>query len=144
VLELESHPTASTTDIAGFVIPKVGRGTVRMGGNRVKYVTPSDVGPNMCSADFYNKLGLPLPSWLVPLSLLVKVFADTVMKTMRLWKEHVADRWEELDYDARIAADPMFYGPIMAMEQDQLKRRNSSAHFHDEEMQMETAKLPPS
>merc|ERR1712048_1076846 len=66
------------------------------GGSAAFFVTPSDVGSNFIDCTVVAKADIPVPRWLVPLSLWKRVIAGVFSNTFTKLNERVVQRWGDL------------------------------------------------
>merc|ERR1719321_2180083 len=58
------------------------------------------------------RVGLPVPSWMLPLSLVKRVVIELLRETFVRVKERVLDRWHEFDFDARELRSSELYSRV--------------------------------
>lgn len=100
------------------------KATLMNGGSTAFFITPSGLGPNFVDGTVVAKTDVPVPRWLVPLSLWKRVIALSFSKTLTKIHERVVQRWEDLDFDKRIAALPELYQETAKIAENASRRSN--------------------
>lgn len=111
VLKTEISPPSDAETHEGIAIPKPGPRVIRMEAKNYVYFMPGR-RPDVTEVVIVGELGMPLPSWMVPLGLLSRFASDFITKTFIMVKEDVYDHWKDWQFDERIAANDNFYGSI--------------------------------
>ena len=111
VLVSEVSPPSGVEACAGFKIPKPRRRVIRMELKAYQYVTPGAL-PNTTKTLIIAELGAPVPSWMIPMSLLARFVADFFTKTLVKLKQEVIDKFAQYPFDDRMVAQSAFYQAV--------------------------------
>jgi len=110
VLIVDASPPQDMTSFAGSGLPQQAPRSVRISSMcLVMYLTPSRGRPGYSDVFVIAKAGLPVPEWILPLTLIKKFLANYYVNGFRSAKAHIVDKWADLDYERRIMGCPDFY-----------------------------------
>mmetsp|Transcript_107590 Transcript_107590/g.335479 ORF Transcript_107590/g.335479 Transcript_107590/m.335479 type:complete len:497 (+) Transcript_107590:68-1558(+) len=123
VLVSDMSPPSDTSEYCGWQLPTQPKKCIRLSNiGLVLYFVPNEANPSWSDVFAFCRVGVPAPQWIVPISLVKTFLAHHFLSVFKSIKIHIADKWNELDYGARITACPDFYGPIAELQK---KKRSS-------------------
>jgi len=110
VLVMDFGVPADATKHAGFDLPQHVHRAVRLAGmSMILYFTPRADLPGHCDVFAFGKTGVPVPQWLVPLSLLKRFLSHHFLSVFIAIKTHIVNNWDSLAYAERMQNCPTFY-----------------------------------
>lgn len=119
ILVLESGATVGSGRFENWTVPPPpkSRGHYRLGaGMKVHYKFRGTDGPEFTDMLSISKVDLPIPTFLLPISSFRSILAKKCAESLRLMKEDMLDRWSELEFEARIEANPKLYDAVRACQ----------------------------
>jgi len=94
ILLYEFSAPADAKKCEGFDIQEQPRGISRAEAKSMTYACPSKEEKGTLTLVTVLKLDLPVPQWMVPLSLGAKIFVTIARENLKKWKAHLVDTWE--------------------------------------------------
>lgn len=126
VLVSDFSPPADSKFFQGWKIPDTYKRSVRVSGiETVLYFTPRLDDPSQVDIFAFAKAAVPIPQWLLPLSLLKRFFANHFLTLFSCLKTCVADHWGKWEYQDRIAANHELYQAISNLKAPTLTERKA-------------------
>lgn len=123
ILVSDMSPPPDVKEYCGWPLPAQPKKSVRLSNiGLFLYFVPNEA--NACQTDVFAfcRAGVPVPQWLVPLSVVKSFLAHHFLSVFKAIKLNIANHWHELGYSDRIAGCPDFYGPI-----EELHKRKGGA-----------------
>merc|ERR1712098_103900 len=96
----------------------------------IKHFTPSAEVAGCSDVEIVGIVGQPLPKWIIPLQLIMRIVVGVFSKTFKTFNEKVLDRWTELGYVDRIASLSDLYEAVEDIESVCMKPTLSKRRRH--------------
>lgn len=120
VLVSDMSPPPNAAECCGWPLPAQPKKSIRLSNiGIVLYFVPNEVKPECTDVFAFARAGVPVPQWLVPLSLIKNFLANHFLSVFKAIRLNIVNHWPELGYGDRIAACPDFYAPITELQKKQ-------------------------
>lgn len=108
---MASSPSEEAKELAGFPIKPCGQGCKRMGITILRFVEAEDV-TDRCRIIVMAQGGVNVPSWLLPVSLVARIFTNSIGASMKHMANTIAPQWDKLPFQERIDKCEQFYASM--------------------------------
>eukprot|EP00747_Dinoflagellata_sp_TGD_P004129 gnl/TRDRNA2_/TRDRNA2_110677_c1_seq1.p1 gnl/TRDRNA2_/TRDRNA2_110677_c1~~gnl/TRDRNA2_/TRDRNA2_110677_c1_seq1.p1 ORF type:complete len:263 (-),score=25.64 gnl/TRDRNA2_/TRDRNA2_110677_c1_seq1:43-831(-) len=117
VAMMTSSPPENSTDYFGYNIKECSKGCSRLSGVTILRFVEAENVPDRCRITVMAQGGVNIPSWMLPISLVAKIFSALLSAAFRNMASSICPNWGNLSYQKRIDSCPEFYGPLLASDE---------------------------